>query len=83
MYWIACARATLGNRERALAALERSVAVPSLAWLPLLQDSACLLELRNDPRYQAAMHSLQARHQQLRQQLPETLARHGLTGTSS
>jgi TolB-like protein/class 3 adenylate cyclase/Tfp pilus assembly protein PilF len=74
-YWIACALATLGRTEEALDSFVRSARATNLAWQPLLRDASCLQPIAQDPRYTAALNELEARHQALRERLPQTLAR--------
>jgi hypothetical protein len=68
-----------GKRERALTEIETMAAAPNLAWLPFLRDAGCFRDLRDEPRYKTAMQALQARHDAIRERLPETLAKHGFT----
>ena len=78
-YWYAAALAVLGKHEQAITALETSAKYSNLAWLPYLKDGACFRSLHSDPRYQIAIQKLEARHEELRQRLPQTLASHGLS----
>ena len=72
--WQACALAVLGKHDLALEVFEASAAAPNMAFLPVLRDSACFRDLHDEPRYQAAIRSLQARHDAIRERLPATLA---------
>jgi len=78
-WWNACPLAAMGKKEQALQQLEESAAAPNLAWLPFLRDAACFRDLHDEPRYRKAIQTLQARHDAIRERLPATLERRGLT----
>ena len=78
-WWKACGLAELGKREQALTEVEITAAAPNLAWLPYLRDAGCFRDLHDEPRYQKAIEVLQARHDAIRERLPETLSKHGFT----
>ncbi|MDH3641319.1 MAG: winged helix-turn-helix domain-containing protein [Gammaproteobacteria bacterium] len=74
----ACVLALLGEHDRALVALERLPQNPGLPWYPLLTDSPCFEPLQDNVRYLAVVAAIDDRRRQLRDRLPETLARHGI-----
>ena len=78
-WWLGCALGVLGKRDEALHEIEAMVSGNSLAWMPYLRDAACFRDLHDEPRYQKAVHQLQARLDVMRERLPATLAQHGFT----
>jgi len=74
----ACALAILGEEAPALAALERAVQAPGLAWDPVLRDSPCFRFMQGQPRYMAVTSALDERRRELRRRLPATLASLGV-----
>jgi len=74
----ACAFEVLGERERALARIERIPASPGLIWMPLILDGHCFRRLADEPRYQVVIAALERRMAELRAALPAALARWGM-----
>jgi len=74
----ACAFEVLGERERALARIERIPASPGLIWMPLILDGHCFRRLADQPRYQAVIAALERRIAELRAAVPAALARWGM-----
>ena len=77
--WETCALAALGKHEEAIREFTAVAHSANLLWLPQLMDLGCLRSLRDDPRYQDGVRFVQARHDALRERLPATLARLGLS----
>ena len=71
----ACLQSILGEDAKSLDVLERMVDTPGLPWYPLLKDATCFQKFAEEPRYQSVVSSIEKRMQDLRQRLPETLAR--------
>jgi hypothetical protein len=71
----ACLQSILGEDAKSLDVLERMVNTHGMPWYPLLKDAACFQKFADEPRYQSVVSSIEKRKQDLRQRLPETLAR--------
>jgi TolB-like protein/tetratricopeptide (TPR) repeat protein len=71
----ACLQSILGEDEKSLDVLERMVDTLGMPWYPMLRDAACFQKFADEPRYQSVVSSIEKRKQDLRQRLPETLAR--------
>ncbi|MBT8054785.1 MAG: hypothetical protein KJN69_12910 [Gammaproteobacteria bacterium] len=70
-----CLQSILGEDEKSLDVLERMVDTLGLPWYPMLKDATCFQKFAEEPRYQSVVSSIEKRMQDLRQRLPETLAR--------
>lgn len=70
-----CLQSILGEDEKSLDLLERMVDTVGLPWYPMLKDATCFQKFAEEPRYQSVVSSMEKRMQDLRQRLPETLAR--------
>ena len=71
----ACLQSILGEDAKSLDVLERMVDTQGLPWYPMLKDATCFQKFAEEPRYQSVVSSMDKRMQDLRQRLPETLAR--------
>ena len=71
----ACLQSILGEDAKSLDVLERMVDTLGMPWYPMLRDAACFQKFADEPRYQSVVSSIEKRKQDLRQRLPETLAR--------
>jgi TolB-like protein/tetratricopeptide (TPR) repeat protein len=71
----ACLHSILDEDTKSLEVLERLVDTQGLPWYPLLKDAHCFQKFTEEPRYQSVVTSMDKRMQDLRQRLPETLAR--------
>jgi len=65
----------LGEDAKSLDVLERMVNTHGMPWYPMLRDATCFQKFTDEPRYQSVVASMEKRKQELRQRLPETLAR--------
>jgi len=72
---ISCSLSILGRDEEALAELERVVSSNGMPWYPVIRDQPCLKRLAGDARYDAVVGWLEQRKTELRDRLPDTLAR--------
>ncbi len=78
--YLACVRADLDETGEALDALDRvRTRSAGLPWASFLKDAPCFRNLRDQPGYQALITDLEDRRARLRDKLPETLDRHGLS----
>ena len=71
----ACLQSILGEDAKSLDVLERMVDTLGMPWYPMLRDAPCFQKFADEPRYQSVVSSIEKRKQDLRQRLPETLAR--------
>jgi Tfp pilus assembly protein PilF len=79
-WWLGCALGVLGKRDEALHEIEAMVSASNSATMPpYLRDAACFRDLRDEPRYQKAVHKLQAHIDAMRERLPAALAQRGFT----
>jgi len=70
-----CLQSILGEDAKSLDLLEGMVDTLGLPPYPLLKDATCFQKFAEEPRYQSVVSSIEKRMQDLRQRLPETLAR--------
>jgi len=70
-----CLQSILGEDSKSLDSLERMLDTQGLPWYPMLKDASCFQKFAEEPRYQSVVSSIDKRMQDLRQRLPETLAR--------
>ena len=82
-WWIethkACCLAVLGRDAQALDKLEQILRSPRLASANSLEDSRCFRKYAEDPRHQAVVEHFRARRAELRERLPATLAKFGVS----
>jgi DNA-binding winged helix-turn-helix (wHTH) protein/TolB-like protein/tetratricopeptide (TPR) repeat protein len=77
---LACLYSIKGDEDRALEMLERMSRKRGLPWYPRVRDAPCFRKaLGDDPRYHVVLDSIVERRRQLRERLPATLERFGLT----
>jgi TolB-like protein/DNA-binding winged helix-turn-helix (wHTH) protein/tetratricopeptide (TPR) repeat protein len=81
-WWIlifrACPLAVSGFDDQALDLLVDVADSPRLPWESLIRDMPCFQRFADNPRYQDMLRKVEARRNALREQLPETLAEHGV-----
>lgn len=65
----------LDENEQALTYVDEIRDSPRLPFLYLVRDTHCLQKYIDNPRYVAAIKDIEDRQRELREQLPETLAR--------
>ena len=73
----ACYESVRGNRDEALAQLERLPPLQTIVWMPFLKDLACLQNLVGEARYQAVVTAMENRLAAVRAKVPETLREQG------
>lgn len=78
-FYRACREASVGDDEAALDYLGDIKDSPRLPFLYLVRDAGCMRSLRDHPRYEAVLDNIRLRQNELRQQLPATLAEFGVT----
>ena len=82
IYWVsvhrACVLATLGRKEEALKQLVQVKESRFLHWGPLVRDSYCYRQYREEPDYQDVLRFLEQRQADQRERLPATLAEFGV-----
>jgi TolB-like protein/tetratricopeptide (TPR) repeat protein len=82
-WWIATMRACtfsiVGDDKSALEKIERIKLSVRLPWDSMLRDWSCLSRFENDPRYQDVLQHFEERRAALRERLPNTLAKHGVS----
>ena len=77
---LACLYSITGSQDRALGLLEEMADKRGLPWYPRVRDAPCFRKaLVDEPRYQAVLDTIVERQRRLRDRLPATLARFGLT----
>jgi hypothetical protein len=76
---VACANAILGKDDEVRSSLKRAQKGKSLAWEPMLKDTECFKRLADDPDYRAVVRHFDDLRAMLRERLPETLARYGVS----
>lgn len=77
---LACLFSITDNEDRALEMLEQMARKPGLPWYPRVRDDPCFRKaLADAPRYHAVLESILDRRRQLRERLPDTLDRFGLS----
>jgi tetratricopeptide (TPR) repeat protein len=72
--YLACSLSIL-NDETSLQALERAAQSFGLAWYPVVRDAPCFRKYADNPRYRSVVSSLEERKAEMRERLPDTLAR--------
>ena len=73
--YLSCSLSILDDDAQSLDVLERIENSPGLAWYPVVRDQPCFQKFVDEPRYQAVVASLENRKAELRDRLPDTLAR--------
>jgi len=73
-----CGLAILGRNEEALQLLARVKESPRLRWDPVIRDSWCLQQFRDEPAYKDILFDQDQRRAGLRKRLPATLAEFGV-----
>ena len=73
--YLSCSLSILDDDAQSLDVLERIENSPGLAWYPVVRDQPCFQKFVDEPRYQAVVASLENRKAELRERLPDTLAR--------
>lgn len=76
---LACINAILGNDDEVYRRFARAREGKNLAWEPMLKDRACFERFANDPEYLKTVKHFDDLRAMLRERLPETLARHGVS----
>ena len=75
----ACSLATLGRDAEALEYLEMTLRSPRLPVPPSIEGSLCFSRLSDNPRYLAVLEHFERRRAMLRERLPRTLAKAGVS----
>ena len=82
-WWIliyrACPLAVNGFNEEALDLVVRVADSPRLPWESHIRDMRCFQRFADNPRYQDMLEKVEMRRNALREQLPATLAKHGVS----
>lgn len=78
-FYHACTLAVLDRTAESLAHLDLVRQSPRLPWDYLFRDARCLQRYADEPRYQAVLQDIEARQADLREKLPKTLEKYGLT----
>jgi tetratricopeptide (TPR) repeat protein len=82
IYWVSvhrgCNLAILERHEEALQQLARVMESRQMQWGPLIHDSFCFQQYRQEPVYQDAIRFLEDRQAELRERLPATLEAFGV-----
>ncbi|MDX1480836.1 MAG: tetratricopeptide repeat protein [Woeseiaceae bacterium] len=73
--YLACTLSILDDDDRALETLENVTRNTGLVWYPVLRDQPCFRKFVDEPRYQAVVDWVENRKAELRERLPDTLAR--------
>ncbi len=76
---ISCALAILGREDEAIDALGKLENSPQIPWEPYLRDSVCMNLLDDRPELQRILEHVESRRRELREKLPTTLARFGVS----
>ena len=76
---VGCIYAVIGDDDEVYRRFERALEGRSLAWEPALKDGACFKRFANDPKYLAVVRHFEELRAKLRERLPDTLARYGVT----
>lgn len=72
---ISCSLSILGRDDEALAELERVLSSNGMPWYPVIRDQPCFKRFAGYARYDAVIDQLDKRKIELRERLPDTLAR--------
>lgn len=81
---LACLYSIAGEQDRSMKLLNEMVEKSGLPWLPRVKDAPCFRkELADDRRYHAIVDRIEERERQLRDRLPDTLSRFGLSEQTS
>jgi TolB-like protein/Flp pilus assembly protein TadD len=78
----ACLLSATGKDDEALDLIELLPELGTIAWLPWLKDHTCFQKFVDEPRYVSVVSAIEARQSEIRERLPETLAKQGLLPTS-
>ncbi len=73
--YLSCSLSIVGDDAESLDALEVMLSSPGMPWYPIVRDQPCFQKFVEEPRYQAVLASLENRKAELRERLPDTLAR--------
>jgi tetratricopeptide (TPR) repeat protein len=79
----ACELVILDEPQVALERLGAMLRSHGFAWEPFLKDAVCFRSLQNQEVYQSVLAEIGNRKRKLRDQLPQTLAAHGLGSTQA
>jgi TolB-like protein/Tfp pilus assembly protein PilF len=77
----ACLLSATGKDDEALDLIELLPELGTIAWLPWLKDHTCFQKFVDEPRYVSVVSAIEARQSEIRERLPETLAKQGLLPT--
>lgn len=69
----------MGRDDEALQWFARIKDSPRLPWDPILRDGACKARWQDNPIYRGTLQAIEDRKLELRERLPETLAKHGVS----
>jgi len=82
-WWVvlgrACIQAILGHDNEVRRLFQRALKSNLLAWEPMLKDQQCFKKFADDPAYLAVVKHFDDRRAMLRERLPVTLARYGVS----
>jgi len=76
---LACLNAIVGDDSAVYERLQMLLDNNHLAWPPAVRDAACFTRFQEDPAYLAVVDHYEGRREMLRERLPETLARYGVS----
>jgi len=74
-----CAFAIMGREDEAIEYLGRLEISPQIPWEPYIRDSVCMKLLSDRPEYQQILEHVESRKLEMREKLPATLARFGVS----
>lgn len=77
-HW-SCGLALLGREDESIEILNKLEFSPQVPWEPYLRDSICMKLLDDRPEYQRIIEHVGSRKHELREKLPETLKKFGVS----
>ena len=73
--YLVCSLSILDKDDEALASMQRIIDSTGMAWYPVVVDQPCFARYAGESQYEVLVDYLQRQKAELRERLPDTLAR--------
>ncbi len=73
--YLVCSLSILDKDEKALESMQNIVRSTGMAWYPVIMDQPCFKKYAGESRYEALIDYLEGQKTEIRERLPDTLAR--------
>ena len=73
--YLVCSLSILDRDEEALASMQGVIDSTGMAWYPVIMDQPCFAKYAGESQYEALVDYLEGQKEELRERLPDTLAR--------